>query len=175
MTLVRHVRAFFQSNRFLVERLVDHVRVGHCPRIGFDLYAGVGLFSVAAASTGLGDVLAIEGDEVAAANLRRNAAQCSGGVRVRSESVEDFLAGSHAHVSPSTVIVDPPRTGLSRAALDGVLRLRAPRLIYVSCDVATLARDARLLCEGGYAMADVRAFDLFPQTAHVETVIAFSR
>jgi 23S rRNA (uracil1939-C5)-methyltransferase len=175
MSLIRHVRAFFQSNRFLVERLVDHVRSVVAPGSVLDLYAGVGLFSIAAALTGLGDVLAIEGDDVAAANLRRNAAQCSGGVRVRSESVEDFFAGSHSQVSPSTVIVDPPRTGLSRAAVDGVIRLRAPRLVYVSCDVATLARDARLLADGGYAIDGVCAFDLFPQTGHVETVIAFSR
>ncbi len=73
------------------------------------------------------------------------------------------------------MIVDPPRTGISKAAIHGVLRLQAPRLVYVSCDVATLARDARLFCEGGYAMDEVRAFDLFPQTAHVETVIGFSR
>jgi 23S rRNA (uracil1939-C5)-methyltransferase len=73
------------------------------------------------------------------------------------------------------VIVDPPRTGLSRAAFDGVIRLQAPRLVYVSCDVATLARDARALSDSGYAIDGVRAFDLFPQTAHVETVIAFSR
>src|SRR4030095_9903275 len=124
LSLVRHLRAFFQSNRFLVERLVDHVRSVIAPGLVIDLYAGVGLFSIAAAATGLGDVLAIEGDDVAATNLRRNAAQCSGGVRVRSESVEDFLAGSHAQLSPSTVIVDPPRTGLSRAALDGVVRLQ---------------------------------------------------
>jgi 23S rRNA (uracil1939-C5)-methyltransferase len=135
----------------------------------------VGLFSIGAAIGGLGETLAIEGDEVAAANLRRNAAQCAGGVRVRSESVEAFLSGSHGQVSPSTVIVDPPRSGISKEAIQGVLRLQAPRLVYVSCDVATLARDARLLCESGYAIDEVRAFDLFPQTAHVETVIGFSR
>ncbi len=175
MALVRHVRAFFQSNRFLIEPLVDHVCAAMAPGLVLDLYAGVGLFAIAAATGRGGEVLAIEGDEIAAANLRRNASQSSGGVRVRSESVENFFAGPHAQVSPATVVVDPPRTGLSRAAVEGVLGLRATRLVYVSCDVATLARDARLLCDGGYAIEQVRAFDLFPQTAHVETVIVFSR
>ncbi len=175
MTLVRHARAFFQGNRFLLERLVELVRSAIAPGSVLDLYAGVGLFSISAAMSGLGETLAIEGDEVAAANLRRNAAQCAGKVRVRSESVENFFAGSHSRVSPSTVIVDPPRTGISKAAIQGVLRLQAPRLVYVSCDIATLARDARLFRESGYEVDEIRAFDLFPQTAHVETIIGFSR
>jgi 23S rRNA (uracil1939-C5)-methyltransferase len=175
MTLVRHARAFFQGNRFLLERLVELVRSAIAPGSLLDLYAGVGLFSISAAMSGLGETLAIEGDEVAAANLRRNAAQCAGKVRVRSESVENFFAGSHSRVSPSTVIVDPPRTGISKAAIQGVLRLQAPRLVYVSCDIATLARDARLFRENGYEVDEIRAFDLFPQTAHVETIIGFSR
>jgi 23S rRNA (uracil1939-C5)-methyltransferase len=169
------VRAFFQGNRFLVEPLARHVLSAIAPGSLIDLYAGVGLFSIGAVMAGLGHALAVEGDEVAAANLRRNASQCDGGVRVRSESVEAFLARPPGDGSPSTVIVDPPRTGLSKDAVEGVQRLQAPRLVYVSCDVATLARDARLLCESGYTMDSVRAFDLFPQTAHVETVIVFSR
>ena len=59
---------------------------------------------------------------------------------------------------------------MSREALDGICRLRAPRIVYVSCDVATLARDARRLVDSGYALAHVDAFDLFPNTPHVETV-----
>jgi len=72
-----------------------------------------------------------------------------------------------------TVIVDPPRTGLSREALDGVLRLRTPRIVYVSCDVATLARDSRVIVDGGYRVDRADAFDLFPNTPHVETVVVF--
>jgi len=74
-----------------------------------------------------------------------------------------------------TVIVDPPRTGLSREAMDKVLTLTAPRLIYVSCDVATLARDARRLVDDGYAIERIDGFDLFPNTPHVETVVVFTR
>jgi 23S rRNA (uracil1939-C5)-methyltransferase len=175
ISLVRHVRAFFQGNRFLLEPLTQHVLAAVTPGPMLDLYAGVGLFSISAVAAGRGDAVAVEGDDVAAANLRRNAAQCDGGVRVRSEPVEAFLSRPPSTPSPATVIVDPPRSGLSKAALDGVLRLAAPRLIYVSCDVATLARDARLFCDGGYALDSVRAFDLFPQTAHIETVSVFSR
>jgi tRNA/tmRNA/rRNA uracil-C5-methylase (TrmA/RlmC/RlmD family) len=71
------------------------------------------------------------------------------------------------------VLVDPPRTGLSRDALAGILALRAGRLVYVSCDVATLARDARWIVEAGYTLGAVELFDMFPNTAHVETVVTF--
>jgi 23S rRNA (uracil1939-C5)-methyltransferase len=64
---------------------------------------------------------------------------------------------------------------MSREAIAGVIGLRAARLIYVSCDVATLARDARLLVDAGHRLVSAQAFDLFPNTAHVETVIAFAR
>ena len=62
---------------------------------------------------------------------------------------------------------------MSKEALDGVVRLRAPRLIYVSCDVATLARDSRKLVDAGYRIERADAFDLFPNTPHVETVVVF--
>ena len=77
--------------------------------------------------------------------------------------------------SGATIIVDPPRTGMSREALDATCRLRAGRVIYVSCDVATLARDARRLVDSGYRIAESDAFDLFPNTPHVETVVVFDR
>jgi 23S rRNA (uracil1939-C5)-methyltransferase len=71
------------------------------------------------------------------------------------------------------VIVDPPRTGLSPEALASVLAVKPARLIYVSCDVATLARDARKVVDAGYAIERADAFDLFPNTPHVETVVVF--
>jgi 23S rRNA (uracil1939-C5)-methyltransferase len=87
--------------------------------------------------------------------------------------VEEFLAAVRG--APDLLIVDPPRTGMSREALDGVIRLRAGRVIYVSCDVATLARDSRRLLDAGYAVVRADAFDLFPNTPHVETVVVFDR
>lgn len=170
--LERHVRSFFQGNRFLVGPLVDHVlsQIGDAPVL--DLYAGVGLFSVTAAAAGRGPITAVEGDRFAAADLRRNATPRPD-VTVEVDAVENHLR--HAKPRAGTVIVDPPRTGLSKEALAGAITVRAPRLVYVSCDVATLARDARLLIDSGYEIASVRAFDLFPNTAHIETVIAFAR
>ncbi len=170
--LERHARSFFQGNRFLVAPLVDHVlsQVGEAPLL--DLYAGVGLFSVTAAAAGRGPVTAIEGDRFAVGDLRRNAAQRDD-VTVEADAVEHYLA--HAKPRAGTVILDPPRTGLSKEALAGAIAVRAACLVYVSCDVATLARDARSLLDAGYEISSVRAFDLFPNTAHVETVIAFAR
>jgi tRNA/tmRNA/rRNA uracil-C5-methylase (TrmA/RlmC/RlmD family) len=168
--LARHARSFFQGNRYLLSTLVDHVVADVGERV-LDLYAGVGLFSVAAAAAGRGSVIAVEGDRFAAADLEKNAEGLD--IEVHGAAVETFL--TRRGNAASTVIVDPPRTGMSKEATTGVIALRAPRLVYVSCDVATLARDTRLLLDGGYRIEHIRAFDLFPNTAHVETVIAFAR
>jgi 23S rRNA (uracil1939-C5)-methyltransferase len=108
---------------------------------------------------------------VSTADLRVNAAQFHGAIHVRAGPVEHFLttARSTAH----TVVVDPPRSGISREAMNAVARLGAPRVIYVSCDPATMARDARRLIDRGYALRSLRALDLFPNTPHVEAVGVF--
>lgn len=171
--LTRHARAFFQANRFLLQPLVNNVaaRVGRGPV--FDLYAGVGLFAVALARLGWPEVVAVEGDPWSARDLETNAVQAGAALTVAHRSVEAFVS-ERPRVGPgTTVIVDPPRTGLSRQALAGVLALGAARLVYVSCDIATLARDARLIVDAGYALGDVELFDLFPNTAHVETAATF--
>jgi 23S rRNA (uracil1939-C5)-methyltransferase len=168
----RNVRSFFQGNRYLLSDLVGHV-VGLVPQGAdlLDLYAGSGLFSLTAAAARQAQVTAVEGDRSAAGDLKANASAYAG-VDVHQKPVEEFLEARRA--TPSVVVVDPPRTGLSRAAIDGVIRLHAGRLIYVSCDVATLARDARRFVDEGYAIERVDAFDLFPNTPHVETVLALS-
>ena len=172
VTLTRGARAFFQANRFLIAPLVDHVIASCLEGPLVDLYAGVGLFSLTAATAVHAPVIAVEGDPFSSADLKKNIQAAGGGVEAVSKPVEEFLQRPAAR--PSTVIVDPPRTGLSREALDGALKLGAPRLVYVSCDIATLARDARLMLEAGYAIDTVRAFDMFPNTAHIETVFSFS-
>jgi tRNA/tmRNA/rRNA uracil-C5-methylase (TrmA/RlmC/RlmD family) len=111
----------------------------------------------------------VEGDEVSAHDLRHNTADWKGLLQVRHMPVEDYFRKRRA-IHAQTLVLDPPRTGLSKQALTGVLSARTPRLVYVSCDVPTLARDTRALVDAGYAITDVRAFDLFPTTAHVETV-----
>lgn len=173
-TLARGPQAFFQGNRFLLDALVDHVVGATHAGAVVDLYAGVGLFSVASAALGHGPVVAVEGDPVSARDLRRNVADWRDRLEARHEPVEEYLARRRG-IRPQTIVVDPPRTGLSRRALDGVKAAAVPRVVYVSCDVATLARDTRALVEAGYALSGLRAFDLFPQTAHIETVAVFDR
>ena len=75
--------------------------------------------------------------------------------------------------APETVIVDPPRTGLSKEASEAIARSRARRIVYVSCDAPTMARDARRLLDVGYLMVSLRGFDLFPNTPHVEALGVF--
>lgn len=169
----RHVLAFFQGNRYLLGDLVAHV-AGQVPAGArlVDLYAGAGLFAVAAAVLRGATVVAVEGDRYAADDLRANALAAGGAIDTRRSSVEAYV---HEIGGVDAVVVDPPRTGMTPEALGGVLRAGPSTLIYVSCDVATLARDARIVAARGYAIAAVQAFDLFPNTPHVETVVVFER
>jgi 23S rRNA (uracil1939-C5)-methyltransferase len=91
--------------------------------------------------------------------------------------VEQYLAEAPASdwAREATLIVDPPRTGMSREALTAIIGLRAARLLYVSCDVATLARDLHRLIESGYTLQHLEAFDLFPNTAHIESLAVLQR
>ena len=174
--LRRHAESFFQSNRFLVPDLVTAVLDSVTAGPVFDLYAGVGLFSIALARAGLREITAVEGDRMSSLDLQHNArsaANATDAVGVVHDSVEHFL-----HALPSragTVIVDPPRTGISAEAMTSLVKIGAPRLVYVSCDPATMARDARRLLDGGYRLESLRAFDLFPNTPHVECFGVFLR
>jgi 23S rRNA (uracil1939-C5)-methyltransferase len=76
---------------------------------------------------------------------------------------------------PDVAVLDPPRSGLSRAALDGLMALAPPVIAYVSCDPATLARDGRRMARRGYRLAQMTPFDMFPQTYHIETVSVWAR
>lgn len=183
VTLRRHVLSFFQGNRYLLRDLVAHIveRVPLGATVA-DLYAGAGLFAVSATVLRGARVIAVEGDRLAAEDLHANAATAGGQLTTAHQPVEKFAAwyprvvNSMSSLSAiETVIVDPPRTGMSREALDGLLPLHASRIIYVSCDVATLARDARRIADGGYTVTRADAFDLFPNTPHVETVVVFDR
>jgi len=203
--LRRHVLAFFQGNRYLIRQLVQHVaeQVDAGSRV-VDLYAGAGLFSLAAAMRGA-RVIGVEGDRFAASDLTANAHAFQRSAKVLAErpvereasaertetggiggtvepvasDVESFVAGrvrdASARDKLDAVIVDPPRTGMSPAAVRDVLALAVPKLIYVSCDVATLARDSRALVAGGYRITRADAFDMFPNTPHVETVVVLEK
>lgn len=172
--LRRHPAAFFQGNRYLISRLVQDVieLIPAGPLL--DLYAGVGLFAVTAAASGRGPVVAVEGDPISGRDLAANAAGLRGAARVEQCSVEQYVR-RHGRLADRTVIVDPPRTGLSREVRQRLGASTAPRLIYVSCDVATLARDVRALVGDGYRIDRVAGFDVFPNTAHVEVVVMLTR
>jgi 23S rRNA (uracil1939-C5)-methyltransferase len=168
---VRTGASFFQGNRFLVGRLVREVLAAvRGPRV-IDLYAGVGLFAVALAASGL-SVTAVEGDPISGADLERNTARWSARMRARRTSVE-YAAARMTTGEADTIVLDPPRTGMSPEALSAVTRLVAPRLVYVSCDPATLARDTKVLRASGYALGSLQGFDLFPNTPHIETLAVF--
>jgi 23S rRNA (uracil-5-)-methyltransferase RumA len=170
--------AFFQANRYLVPALVtavlDSVSLGG-PVL--DLYSGVGLFAVALAAAGHREITAVEGHPISGADLEANARQAAlqvGAVTVDRDSVEGYLKQrSSRSQSPATLIVDPPRTGISGEAIERIVKLRAAWLVYVSCDPATMARDARRLLDGGYRLVSLRGFDLFPNTPHIESCAVF--
>lgn len=172
--LRRQPASFFQANRFLLPKLVLTV-LDAVPSEGpiLDLYAGAGLFSIALAATGHRGITAVEGDRSSAADLKENAAAFPDAIRAIVGRVEDHAAprGDIA----DTIIVDPPRTGITREAMDAVARHGASRIIYVSCDPPTMARDARRLLDAGYDLVSLRGFDLFPNTPHVESVGEFRR
>jgi len=174
-TLRRSVESFFQGNRFLIAELAGAVAQA-VPASGevVDLYAGVGLFAVTLAAGGHLEVTAVEGDRASGSDLRENARPHAPGLRARVERVEEYLASRRGR-APATVVIDPPRTGLSRDAAAALIRLAPANLVYVSCDPPTLARDARRLLDAGYTLTRLRGFDLFPNTPHVEALAVFSR
>lgn len=171
----RHAGSFFQANRYLTADLARAVagRLSDGPVV--DLYAGVGLFALVAAARGSREVVAVEEDPTSAGDLIENARAFAGAIRVESRSVESLLGEPGRLPRDATLVVDPPRTGMSRAAIAGVIGHHAPRIVYVSCDVATLSRDARRLIDAGYRLSDLVLFDLFPNTPHIESLAVFDR
>lgn len=172
--LSRHARAFFQGNRYLLQDLVAAVVAAAGGGRILDLYAGVGLFAVALALARGAEVIAVEGDRTSAEDLKHNAAQTAGAVAARHQAVETYLATA-TPPRVDAIVIDPPRSGLSKEAMAGVIACNATHLVYVSCDVATLARDSRILVDRGYHLKSLHVFDLFPCTAHVESLAVFVR
>ena len=135
-----------------------------------DAYCGVGTFALLMAPL-VGQVVGIEEAHVAIVDAEHNAREV-GNARFVEGSTERVLPGLALERRPDAVVLDPARVGAQPEVLAALLAdgLRPPRLVYVSCDPATLARDLRILVDGGYRLEEVQPVDMFPQTYHVECV-----
>jgi len=160
---------FFQVNRFLTGPLVEAAIGGVTGDWALDLYAGAGLFTLPL-SRRFARVTAVDDSISACRDLEHNA-----GAAAILNSLETHQAAADAFLltvttPPDFILADPPRTGIGKLGVKELIRVRAPRLTIVSCDPATLARDLKPLLAAGYTIAALTLIDLFPQTAHFETV-----
>jgi tRNA/tmRNA/rRNA uracil-C5-methylase (TrmA/RlmC/RlmD family) len=152
----------------LVSAVLEAVQVATGDRV-LDLYSGVGLFTAFLAE-GVGEhghVLAVEGDRTATEHARTNLAAYPW-AEVETGSVERVLPRLTDPVD--VVVLDPTRDGARRPVVEEIVRLAPRTVVHVACDPAAFARDVALFAEGGYELTALRAFDLFPMTAHVEAV-----
>jgi len=171
--------SFFQVNIEQTSNLIDVVRNAldlSGTEVLLDAYTGVGTFAILL-SPYVRQVIAVEESSAAVADARENAAGL--------DNVE-FVLGKTEHVlgsivekpdveKPDVVLLDPPRAGCQKEALRSLLKLAPPRVVYVSCDPETLARDLKLLCRGPYQVSRIQPLDMFPQTHHVECVAVLDR
>ncbi|MGO9125345.1 MAG: 23S rRNA (uracil(1939)-C(5))-methyltransferase RlmD [Terriglobales bacterium] len=163
--------AFFQVNRHLVDELVGTVTEGLSGDVALDLYAGVGLFSAVLARS-FAQVMAVESSPTSRLDLVHNSPS---NVRTVATTTEQFLESVADKLRPNFVVVDPPRTGLGETVVRRLAGLGAGRMVYVSCDPATLSRDLAGLLGAGYHIQQAHVVDLFPQTYHLESVFHLAR
>jgi len=142
----------------------------------FDLFAGAGFFTLGLARR-FARVTAVESSPAAVGDLEANLRAAGiANARVLPERLEvAFERGLFGDERPEVVVLDPPRTGLPPGSSDALAELAPRRIVYLACDPATQARDARYLTGGGYEVTRIQAFDLFPQTPHVESLVVFER
>jgi 23S rRNA (uracil1939-C5)-methyltransferase len=168
---------FLQANEPLREALASAVvEAAGSGALCLELHAGAGLFTLPLARR-FARVVAVEANPGAVADLEENLSAAGlGQVEIVPQpAAAAFEAGALAPLRPDAIVIDPPRTGLDDVERDGLPALRARRIVYVSCDPATLARDVGVLADRGYALVGLRGFDLFPQTAHVEALAVLAR
>ena len=166
--------SFFQVNTAQAEAMVSHV-LELLPlddkKTVLDIYSGVGLFSAFIAPR-VKRCIGVEMSESACDDYAVNLDEFDN-VELYVGAAEEILPG--LNLRPDIVVVDPPRAGIERTALDAIIHLQPQTLVYVSCDPATLARDVKRLVAGGYSLQQVTPFDLFPQTYHVECIALMTR
>lgn len=164
--------SFFQVNTAVAEKLVNEVLAALTLRANdtvLELYCGVGLFTAFIAP----DVQRVIGIEVSESAVEDAAANLD-----EVENVEIYCAPAEAvlpslEIKPEVALIDPPRAGCTLEVLDSLLALKPRVIVYVACDAATFARDAKRLAAGRYKLEAVQPFDMFPQTHHVECVARF--
>lgn len=175
-------RAFYQVNADMAEKLYMHAKELAAPKpeggIILDLYCGAGTIGLCVA--GENDKLCgVEIIDAAIENAKKNAERNG-----RNKENTLFVCGDASvgveecrkkFGNPEIIIVDPPRKGLERAVIETVVSANPERVVYISCDPATLARDCAIFAENGYFTNEATPFDLFPRTGHVETVVLLSR
>lgn len=172
--------SFYQVNPIQTEKLyslaLEYAELTGMETV-WDLYCGIGAISLFMAKQAK-HVYGIEVVEQAITDAKENA---------KRNGIENatFYAGKAEEVLPrlykqdgmvaDVICVDPPRKGCDQACLETIVKMTPERVVYISCDSATLARDLKYLCGNGYELKRVRAVDLFPQTVHVECVVLMSR
>jgi 23S rRNA (uracil1939-C5)-methyltransferase len=168
--------AFFQVNRYLIDELVSVVTGDARGDVALDLYAGVGLFSAASAQN-FRHILGVEASQTSYGDLVQNVPANVKAVGARTEDYlrSDYPRSRAVRKSPDLVVLDPPRTGGGKVVIRSLVELGAPRIRYVSCDPATLARDIAPLLAAGYHVEEAHLFDLFPETFHIESVLLLAR
>lgn len=177
--------AFFQTNRHLIGELVKIVTQGASGELALDLYAGVGLFSTALARD-IRHIVSVEPSHLSTGDLAYNLSSHGKAVQATTEEYLDGLSRTGRDGSdgvtlpqvsskPGLVVVDPPRSGLGERVARLLATLGAPRVTYVSCDPATLARDLVPMLAEGYRVEQAHLVDLFPQTYHLESVLHLTR
>lgn len=173
-----HISAgsFFQVNTTMaakmIEHLLDKLQVVSSTTL-VDVYCGAGLFSAFFAPK-VERVIGIEISPSACNDFAINLNEFNN-VELYEAPAETVLPNLDLNLHPDVVIVDPPRAGLDKKVLDALLSLGSKKLAYISCDPSTLARDAARLITGGYRLTEITAFDLFPQTYHIESISVFER
>jgi len=172
-------QAFFQINPPQAEKLYNLAREYALPEKGglvFELYCGAGTISLSLAERA-DKVIGAEIVPEAVENARINAA--NNGIDnvelIRADAGQAAQALAERGLEPHVVVVDPPRKGMSQQAIDAVCQMKPARIVYVSCNVATLARDILKFNELGYVLTEASAVDMFPRTPHVESVVCLER
>jgi len=169
--------SFFQTNADLLPKLIDVALSDAQGETAIELYCGVGLFTIPLARR-FKKVSAVESDRDATAFARKNLTLAGlVNAEIANRDVGSWLqsAVDAGAFQIDFVLLDPPRTGAESRVINQLVRLEPGRICYVSCDPATLARDLKKLFAGGYSLESIVAFDMFPQTHHVETVVHLSK